>query len=185
MKFNLSVFDIYSKTMVVESAVVDFKGLVAILGHLGGIRDITITDDYSVLKSTHGVSITSRRTIGPSYRFDISLVKDEKVEEESKINWSDPAVYEEIRSYDSLFEGKGKDFTFGLSVIDDRTGTILCDRIVDGDVVIFALETFLGFDVNQIRAFMVDVWRKPHIGVGAHGAKGSPHFYTVTVLKRG
>ena len=185
MKFNLSVFDIYSKTMVVESAVVDFKGLVAILGNLGGLRDITITDDYSFLQSKGGISITTRKQGGTSYRFDISGRPDEKVEEESKINWSDLAVYEELRSYDSMFEGKGKDFTFGLSVIDDRTGTILCDRIVDGDVVIFALETFLGFDVNQTRAFMADVWRKPHIGVGVHGAKGSPHFYTVTVLKRG
>ena len=166
MKFNLSVFDIYSKTMVVESAVVDFKGLVAILGHLGGIRDITITDDYSVLKNTHGVSITSRRTVGPSYRFDISLVKDEQVEEASE-----PTI-KTAR-------------TFQLSVTDNKRNCLMVARqAVDRDVVKFALHTFCGMDDSEVRNVIQNTTAIPHIPFEWDGQLGPEYPYKVIVIGR-
>ena len=166
MKFNLSVFDIYSKTMVVESAVVDFKGLVAILGHLGGIRDITITDDYSFLKSSHGVSITSRKTGGPSYRFDISLVKDEKVEEASE-----PAV----KRHD----------TFQLSVTDkERNCLLIANRVVNQDGIALALETFCGMDRSAINNVLRGIRANPHKPFDMGGEQASEYPYHVTVIGR-
>lgn len=166
MKFNLAVFDIYSKTMVVESAVVDFKGLVAILGHLGGIRDITITDNYSFLKSSNGVSITSRKTGGPSYRFDISLVKDEKVDEASE-----PTV-KTAR-------------TFQLSVTDNKRNFLMVARqAVDRDVVKFALHTFCGMDYSEVRNVIQNTTANPHVPFEWDGKLGPEYPYHVVVIGR-
>ena len=148
MKFNLSVFDIYSKTMVVESAVVDFKGLVAILGHLGGIRDITVTDNYSFLKSSNGVSITSRKAGGPAYRFDISLVKDEN-------------PLEKIAPYIQPLHTFGRSIPYELTVFDEtRNVYMIKEEIVTDDVVTFALRSFLDFDMGEVNKFMTKVNEK-------------------------
>lgn len=174
MKFNLSVFDIYSKTMVVESAVVDFKGLVAILGHLGGIRDITITDDYSVLKNTHGVSITSRRTIGPSYRFDISLVKDEQVEEVSE-----PTI-KTVQPY------YGRHIPYELTVFDDsRNVHMVHEQLVDDTVVVFALQTFLELDRESVSIFMSEVNKAPWLLSSMKSQNPELKPFVVTVTRKG
>lgn len=166
MKFNLSVFDLYSKTMVVESAVVDFKGLVAILGNLGGVRDITITDDYSFLQSKGGVSITTRKQGETSYRFDISGRPDEKVEEASE-----PTV-KTAR-------------TFQLSVTDNKRNCLMVARqAVDRNVVKFALQTFCGMDDSEVRNVIQNTTANPHIPFEWDGRQGSEYPYHVTVIGR-
>ena len=166
MKFNLSVFDIYSKTMVVESAVVDLKGLVAILGNLGGVRDITITDDYSVLKSKGGISITTRKQGETSYRFDISGRPDEKVDEASE-----PTV-KTAR-------------TFQLSVTDNKRNCLMVARqAVDRNVVKFALQTFCGMDDSEVRNVIQSTTANPHVPFEWDGTQTSEYPYHVTVIGR-